>query len=419
MVLTIANQAAAMENFSVLYNVGDVSMPVGQLCDCLKHKKVARIASYDGGGIRGIVPAIITEHLENKIEQQMKDTFHLFAGTSTGGLIAAGLAIGKQSSEITKLYTNVGKNIFRKISFFRNVLQCFRSKYDATSLEKCIFDVCGNLKLSQVSSDLLVPYHNYSNGRPSFFESHFARMIKSEKSETPLQNSPPFDDGDANMIISRSQSSSSDHPPKVTNDYYMKDVLRTTCSAPTYFDPYYLQTIKQIEIGSKSYTVGLDGGMFANDPSLYALTEAFSLYPRAEAYFLLSFGTGKANLLRASEPKSLLGWGMEVSDIFMTDIESNVRHMLKVLGLTYNKKVFYARVNVDIPHEYSAMDNVSDKNLNYLMARAREYIARDDAPVNVVAPALRLAITPKEEIVVDGDKKIDTNFLEIGRNFSF
>lgn len=197
----------------------------------------------------------------------------------------------------------------------------------------------------------------------------------------------------------------------------MRDVLRTTCSAPTYFDPHYLQTVKQIETGSTYHTIGLDGGMFANDPALYELTEAFNLYPRAEAYFLLSFGTGKTNLFRTSEPKSLLKWGLEVPNIFMADIELSVRHMLKTLGLAYSKKVFYMRINVDIPHEYSAMDNVSDKNLNYLMARALEYIARDDAPVNAVAQALRFPITPREEIIRVADEKIDTNFLEIGRNF--
>jgi patatin-like phospholipase/acyl hydrolase len=418
MVLTVANQATTMENLSVLHNVSDASAPTAtQLYDCLKQQKVARVVSYDGGGIRGIIPAIATKHLEDKIEQRLNDTFHLFAGTSTGGLIAAGLAIGKPSSEILRLYTDVGKSIFTKISFFRNIFRCFRSKYDATPLEKAILGVCGDLKLSQVPNDLLVPYHDYSSGRPSFFKSHFARTINSNGSGMLLQNSSSPSDIDINSIILRSPSSS-DHVPKVINDYYMKDVLRTTCSAPTYFDPYYLQTVKQVETGSKSHVVGLDGGMFANDPALYALTEAFNLYPRADAYFLLSFGTGKTNLLRTSEPRSLLKWGLEVPDIFMADIESSVRHMLKTLGLTYNKKVFYARVNVDIPHEYSAMDNVSDKNLNYLMARAQEYIARDDAPINVVASALRFPVTPREEIIRAVDEKIDTNFMEIGRNFS-
>jgi hypothetical protein len=49
-----------------------------------------RILSIDGGGIRGITPAMVIKALLGDVKAQ--DAFHIIAGTSTGGIIACGLA---------------------------------------------------------------------------------------------------------------------------------------------------------------------------------------------------------------------------------------------------------------------------------------------------------------------------------------
>jgi hypothetical protein len=49
-----------------------------------------RILSIDGGGIRGIIPAMVIQALLG--ERKAQDAFHIIAGTSTGGIIACGLA---------------------------------------------------------------------------------------------------------------------------------------------------------------------------------------------------------------------------------------------------------------------------------------------------------------------------------------
>ncbi|HDO34610.1 MAG TPA: patatin, partial [Chromatiales bacterium] len=49
-----------------------------------------RILSIDGGGIRGLIPAVLLEWLEARIGRPISETFHLIAGTSTGGILAAG-----------------------------------------------------------------------------------------------------------------------------------------------------------------------------------------------------------------------------------------------------------------------------------------------------------------------------------------
>ncbi len=72
-----------------------------------------RILSIDGGGIRGIIPAIVIQSLR-KLKAQ--DVFHIIAGTSTGGIIAYGLAKPNPISlqDIIDLYVKHGSEIFEK-----------------------------------------------------------------------------------------------------------------------------------------------------------------------------------------------------------------------------------------------------------------------------------------------------------------
>lgn len=77
-----------------------------------------KILSIDGGGIRGVIPCQILAELENDIierdgpDARLCDYFDLIAGTSTGGIIAIGIALGIKAQTILKLYLNHGDEIF-------------------------------------------------------------------------------------------------------------------------------------------------------------------------------------------------------------------------------------------------------------------------------------------------------------------
>lgn len=73
-----------------------------------------RILSIDGGGIRGIIPAMVIKALLGELKAQ--DTFHIIAGTSTGGIIACGLAKPNPFSlqGIIDLYVEHGTEVFKK-----------------------------------------------------------------------------------------------------------------------------------------------------------------------------------------------------------------------------------------------------------------------------------------------------------------
>ncbi|MBK8081609.1 MAG: patatin-like phospholipase family protein [Saprospiraceae bacterium] len=79
--------------------------------------------SLDGGGVRGILTLGILKHIEDKIQEghsdknnplKLCDYYDLIGGTSTGAIIACGLAIGKTVDQIIDLYQSLGKEIFGK-----------------------------------------------------------------------------------------------------------------------------------------------------------------------------------------------------------------------------------------------------------------------------------------------------------------
>lgn len=79
---------------------------------------VKRLLSIDGGGIRGIIAAEILAHMEDQLKarnpklQRLSDYFDFISGTSTGAIIATGLAIGMSAHDILHIYKTKGKRIF-------------------------------------------------------------------------------------------------------------------------------------------------------------------------------------------------------------------------------------------------------------------------------------------------------------------
>jgi hypothetical protein len=91
-----------------------------------------KILACDGGGIRGLITAVILERLEQKLDKPLKNYFDLFAGTSTGSIIACAIAKGIPSSEIRQFYIDKGINIFpnMNLGFWWNTLLTRIQKFD-------------------------------------------------------------------------------------------------------------------------------------------------------------------------------------------------------------------------------------------------------------------------------------------------
>ena len=70
--------------------------------------------AIDGGGIRGLIVAKALSMLETEMGRSLHDVFRLTAGTSTGSIIAAGLASGLSAEHLYQMYLQLSGNIFKK-----------------------------------------------------------------------------------------------------------------------------------------------------------------------------------------------------------------------------------------------------------------------------------------------------------------
>lgn len=261
-----------------------------------------RILALDGGGIRGALTLGYLEKIEDILREQHNDPdlllcdyFDMIAGTSTGAIIGSGLAIGMQAKEIKKLYLDLGKIIFGKKSR-RNKLKYFRSgaKYDHLPLEKELDKIFGNITLGDERIKT-------------------ALVINAKRADTyslwPVHNNPDGKYYDYNKHI------------------LLKDLLRATSAAPTYFEPKVINV--QPPGNPPEYAAFIDGGVsHANNPSLISFMisqlEGFRFnWPlNPENLLLVSLGTGtykKKEDYRSYLPKNILKWAGEIPNILMED----------------------------------------------------------------------------------------------------
>ena len=210
-----------------------------------------RILSIDGGGIKGIFPAALLatleqEHLQGK---SIGGYFDMIAGTSTGGIIALGLGAGLTASEILQMYLEEGHRVFpsEERGPIGRARRLVSAQYDRRRLDELLSQRLGDKTLRGSKYRLLIPSTEGRNGEVYVFK-------------TP-------------------------HHPGYTldGDERMSAVAAATSAAPTYFTPF--------EQGGYTF---LDGGIWANNPTMTALVEALSRFTtRREDIRILSIGCGQ------------------------------------------------------------------------------------------------------------------------------
>jgi patatin-like phospholipase/acyl hydrolase len=226
-----------------------------------------RVLAIDGGGFRGVYPAHLLKRIEEEFNVQWRESFDLLAGTSTGSIIAASLALGKSASEVVEMYSQHGADIFRKC--FRPRLGLLASKYSNTNLQRILNDFFGDAKLGEIDIPLIIPATDIANGCVHVFKSNYHKEFLRDK------------------------------------DVRVADAVLASCSAPTYFPPALLP-------GEKPYLLA-DGGLWANCPALVAAIDAKRrLGAKLDDLRVLSLGTGKAKQfypIKRFKRRSLFGWG--------------------------------------------------------------------------------------------------------------
>jgi hypothetical protein len=213
-----------------------------------------RILALDGGGIRGVFSLEILLRMQTLLRQQyqapemvLADHFDLFAGTSTGAIIATGLCWGMTVEEILDLYLKFGRTMFTPVPWYRPFKKYLVSRYDAKPLSEFlqrIFSEDGDGKVpalldsSRLKKALLVVVRNHTTGS--------AWPLTNNRNA--IYNDPSKDDCNMKIPIWK--------------------VVRASTAAPTYFDP------EEIQLGDRKQLF-VDGSITPyNNPALIAALTA-------------------------------------------------------------------------------------------------------------------------------------------------
>jgi hypothetical protein len=143
-----------------------------KLADRLEKKGPRKLLAIDGGGIRGVLSLQILAEIESILIKESKrpdyrlaDYFDYVAGTSTGGIIAAGIALGMSVTEILTFYVNNGAQMFDKAS----IIHRLKSEYKSEPLAKQLKNVFGEittLGAQEIETLLLLVMRNATTDSP-------------------------------------------------------------------------------------------------------------------------------------------------------------------------------------------------------------------------------------------------------------
>src|SRR6478609_10263419 len=142
------------------------------------------VLSVDGGGIRGLIPAMVLADLEERTGKQTADLFDLIAGTSTGGIIALALTVpgegGKPrwtANDLVGLYLTEGPRIFHH-SIGKQIesgLGLLDEKYGSKPVEQTLQTYLGDAMISSALTDVLVTSYDLEHRKPFFFKTDRAK----------------------------------------------------------------------------------------------------------------------------------------------------------------------------------------------------------------------------------------------------
>lgn len=339
--------------------------------------KKINILSIDGGGIRGLLPAVIIREIENRLSEKtgkkeyISNYFDFIAGTSTGGILTACYLTPEKNlpkydaSEAVKLYKIHGNEIFKKskIREITSLFSIFDEKYSAKNLEKLLLRFFENKTIKEFIKPGIITSYDIENRKVMIHN-----KLDAEKDEG--------------------------------HNFKIRDIARATSAAPTYFEPALIKNLKNDEFAL------IDGGVFASNPTMCAYSEARGIdfkkvlnkidkpsFPTAKDMYIVSIGTGtveKKYSYKKMKRAGLAAWVKPVIDIMMTSNASTVDYHLKQIYDTLEPKLKknYIRLEPKIIKANAKMDDVTSKNLNNLELDALNFIYSNEMKINAIVDHL-------------------------------
>lgn len=293
-----------------------------------------RILALDGGGVKGAFTAAVLATWERLTGLRVVEHFDLIAGTSTGGIIALGLALGLSAEEILSFYEKKGSEIFPLTSV------------EASALLKIRHLFCPKHPQDKLRRELEVAL-DPEGKKPRMRDSRCRLVI------------PAYYVTGGSSHIFRTP-----HHPELTadTDTQTVDVAVATAAAPTYF--------KAAEITNTAVkSLYFDGGVWANSPVMAAIVEALTfIQVPVERLDVLSIGTtGEPFNAHAQQEAGILRWAKQIVRVLMSAQQEGSLRLAERL-VTEPR---FLRINpVTVPGRYKLDDPNMIPELVSLGARA-------------------------------------------------
>lgn len=318
-----------------------------------------KILSIDGGGIRGVIPAVILAEIEHRTRRPVAEMFDLVAGTSTGGILALGLTkpgddgrAEYDAAALVELYEREGATIFRRSPWRRFIAleNLLDEKYPADGLEEVMRRYFGDVPVSQALTEVLVTSYDIEHRQPYLFKRHKARS-------DPRREWP------------------------------MWQAARATSAAPTYFEPAKLPLNR-----GKSHLALVDGGLYANNPAMCAYVEARKIWPEETDFMVVSMGTGElTRSIPYDDAKNwgLAKWAQPILGVVFDGVSDAVDYQLRDLCEDEATRVSqYHRFQVVLTEGNDDMDDASRTNIKVLRLLAENLVELRDRELKELCAAL-------------------------------
>jgi hypothetical protein len=328
--------------------------------------QTVRLLSIDGGGIRGIIPAMVLAEIERRTGRRTAELFDLIAGNSIGGILALTLAKPDASgepqfsaAEALAIYEEHAAGIFRRRVWHRVpvlslVVNMLRPKYAADGLEAVLDHYLGGCRLADAVTDVIVGAYDAEHGQPRLFSSRCCGL-----------------DGDPN------------------SELLMRDAARATSAAPGFFPPVRLEGEKP---GQGSTLI--DGAFFAENPGLLAYADVLARQPQGCDVLLVSLGCGQTRC-RVPYPEArqwgFYKWGPHMVRVSLGGASHLIDLELEQLLPPRDGRRRFYRFQHPLEPGQESIDDISPGNLAALKVLARDMIHQESATLDELCGQLTAA----------------------------
>jgi predicted acylesterase/phospholipase RssA len=290
-----------------------------------------RVLSIDGGGIRGIIPAMLLERIEAATGRPIARQFDVIVGTSTGGIMALLLTVPGPdgaprytAAHITELYTQHGRDLFSAPpGYGQGRPPGTFPRYPAESVTATLNPYFGEVTLSQALTHVVVSAYDLETCRPAVFQ-------------YPLSRPDP--------------------------DFYMRDLARATSAFPGLFPA--------AEICSVEQTVTrrlIDGGVMSANPAALAAACA-RVYAWDTPIWLVSLGTGVHEVPAPWPDAQEWGFVQWATDGRLVESMFSGASYSADLEAACWPNLSYLRFQVRLPKEHAGTDDATAANISGLKA---------------------------------------------------